>query len=63
MRLWEYLKEKMLRYADRTAFAGTGLTYAELLRFDEIGGGQRCADGLRGKYARSDRKGNIEKYR
>lgn len=59
MRLWEYLKEKMLRYADRTAFAGTGLTYAELLRFDEIGGGRGaltvCGENtrersLQGKY-------------
>lgn len=56
MRLWEYLKEKMLRYADRTAFAGTGLTYAELLRFDEIGGGRGaltvCGENTREATAR-----------
>ncbi len=33
MKLWEYLKTKMKRYSERVAFAGLGLTYAELLQF------------------------------
>ena len=31
MTLWEYLKSKMERYADRIAFANSGLTYQDLL--------------------------------
>ena len=35
MRLWEYLKSKMERYADRIAFANSGLTYKDLLNLSE----------------------------
>lgn len=33
MRLWEYLAEKMLPFADRVAFAHAHLTYADLLQW------------------------------
>lgn len=35
MTLWGYLKTKMLPYKDKIAFAGLGLTYAEILDFDK----------------------------
>lgn len=35
MTLWEYLKSKMERYADRIAFANSGLTYKDLLNLSE----------------------------
>lgn len=41
MRLWDYLKEKMLPYAGRVAFASSGLTYADLLGFGKDGESKR----------------------
>lgn len=41
MRLWEYLKEKMTPYADRLAFAKSGLTYRDLLDFEKSGRRER----------------------
>ena len=35
MTIWEYLKSKMERYADRIAFANSGLTYKDLLNLSE----------------------------
>lgn len=35
MTIWEYLKSKMERYADRIAFANSGLTYKDLLNISE----------------------------
>lgn len=34
MTLWEYLKTQMQPYADRVAFAGSKITYADLLRLE-----------------------------
>ena len=34
MKLWDYLKSKMSLYKERVAFANLGLTYAEILNFD-----------------------------
>ena len=39
MTLWQYLTEKMKPYAERTAFAGSGITYAQLLAFGDGGTG------------------------
>lgn len=36
MTLWEYLKSKMERYADRIAFANSGLTYKDLLNLSGL---------------------------
>lgn len=33
MRLWAYLKEKMLPYKDKVAFANSGITYGDLLAY------------------------------
>lgn len=41
MKLWEYLKARMSDYADRLAIADLGITYGEILSFDEIGNSGR----------------------
>lgn len=35
MKLWEYLREKMLPHADKVAFARSGITYRELSEWNE----------------------------
>lgn len=41
MKLWEYMQGKMQAYAQRAAFAGSGITYADLLALKETGDGGR----------------------
>ncbi len=36
MTLWEYLKTQIQPYADRVAFAGSKITYADLLRLERV---------------------------
>ena len=39
MKLWTYLKQKMAPFASRTAFAGSGVRYGDLLAMEEGGRG------------------------
>ena len=39
MKLWTYLKRKMAPFAERTAFAGSGVCYRDLLELEEGGRG------------------------
>lgn len=41
MKLWTYLKEKMRPYADRTAFAQSGVTYGDVLSWEQTESGGR----------------------
>ena len=54
MKLWEYLKEKMQPYANKVAFARSGVTYGELVGLEsETGNGKLrlCAGRTRGEQA------------
>lgn len=55
MTLWQYLQSKMRQYADRTAFADGGITYADLLRLEKPHDGPRrfrlCGGTTREKQA------------
>ena len=52
MKLWEYIKEKMLPYRERMAFPEKGITYGELLKMKETKGERRlriCEGKTRGE--------------
>ena len=54
MKLWEYLKEKMQPYANKVAFARSGITYGELVGLESGTGTGKlrlCAGRTRGEQA------------
>ena len=56
MKLWTYLKEKMRPYADRTAFAQSGVTYGDVLSWEQTESGGRlqlCEGNTRAALAES----------